>query len=213
MQWEAVHNIKSSHYKVHKTWLGEHLDKRFDEIIELDMSYNHEYFKNNIHAIRNLPFLQIINVTLSDFDDKSMESIRYCYNLKELYASDTQITNAGISNLENLKHLKIVYLDNTLISNDCLKYIISSRNILNLSFRGTKINDSSLKYIKYFKNLESLDLSISSVNDITDLRNCANLTSLKLSNTSVSDEYMTELSNLHSIKRLNINHTKITDIS
>ncbi len=112
--------------------------------------------------------------------------------LQELHYLDlsgTQVSDAGVECLKDLKLL----------------------NHLNLS--GTQVSDAGLEILKELPNLGVLDLSKTQVSDvgIEHLEGVTNLRILYLSNTQVSDKGLESLKGLTNLEWLYLNQTQVSD--
>jgi Leucine-rich repeat (LRR) protein len=114
-------------------------NKPYDQIIELDCSYNQ---LTSLEGIENLVNLE--GLYCSDNQLTSLEGIENLINLKELICSNNQLTS--LEGIENLIHLKGLYC-----SDNQLNSLEGIENLINLKKLWCSNNQFSNDYIKYIK--------------------------------------------------------------
>ena len=72
---------------------------------------------------------------------------------------DTQVTDAGLKELKELKNLTLLDLGGTQVTDAGLKELKDLKNLTSLDLGGTQVTDAGLKELKDLKNLTSLDLA------------------------------------------------------
>ncbi len=138
----------------------------------------------------------------------SLEDLKYCTNLKELYIGMNKIND--ISALENLTQLQIINLTSNEISD--ISALENLENLEKLTLDHNNISDASA--LSGLEKLFLLDLGSNNDNTFSDLESISKiktLESLTLYNNACSD--ITALKNLTNLEFLSLSTNGITDVT
>jgi hypothetical protein len=119
--------------------------------------------------LRELPALQKLVLQASVVNDKTLAEIGRMRSLKLLYLGNSKLTDAGLAKLKDLD------------------------DITHLDLFETAVTNSGLAALGELANLEDLNLSGTKVTDVTALKACKKLTTLKLTRTDVTAKSVTDL--------------------
>jgi serine protease inhibitor len=124
----------------------------------------------------------------------------------------TQVTDAGLKRLKDLKTLATLNLFGTPVTDAGLKELKELKNLSTLELGQTQVTDAGLRELKDLKNLAALGLAGTQVTDegLKELRDLKSLTALNLQGTQVSDEGLKELKDLKNLAALNLDNTQVT---
>ncbi len=161
----------------------------------------------------------------------TLDDLKYCTNLKELYIGLNQVSD--ISGISELNQLKVVNLTSNQISDvsslanikTLEKLVLDHNNISDISSLtglenltlldlGSNNNNTfnDMESISKFTNLESLTLYNNMCSDISLLSNLTKLEFLSLSTNDITD--ITSLENLTNLKRLYLGQNyNLSDVS
>jgi len=85
--------------------------------------------------------------------------------LRKLYLSNTQITNAGLVHLKGLTNLDTLILTNTKITDAGLVHLKDLTNLIWLDLSHTQITDAGLEHLKELTNPLYLNLNFTQLTD------------------------------------------------
>lgn len=126
---------------------------------------------------------------------------------------NTQITDVGLTHIDDLIGLKSLHLNNTPIADAGLGKLadLASLEILNLA--GTQVTDAGLIHLKELTELKWLVLSDTDITaaGLVHLEGLYRLEGLFLIGTQITDVGLQQLEGLTSLKELNLSNTNITD--
>lgn len=130
--------------------------------------------------------LETLDVTLCPVTDEGFASIAAMKDLRRLWARDTLITGAALTNLAALDHLE------------------------DLDLQGTRIGDEGVAHLARLKNLRKLNLQSTDVTDasMTALAGLTNLEVLNLYRTRVSNSGAADLKTLKALRTLDLRYTR-----
>ena len=113
----------------------------------------------------------------------------------EVDLGKTEVTDAGLKDLKELKGLRTLNLSRTKITDTGLKDLKELRGLRFLALDRTQITDAGLKDLKELKDLKTLYLYENQITDagLKDLKELQNLQSLCLVGTKISSAGMTDL--------------------
>src|SRR5262249_25521990 len=125
----------------------------------------------------------------------------------------SEITDAGLKVLKDLKSLQKLDLGATKVTDAGLKELKELKSLWWLDLGGNKVSDVGLKELKALQRLEWLDLVNTTVTDagLKELKELKDLRILKLSHTAITDRGLQELKAVESLQRLEFDDTAVTD--
>ena len=177
-------------------------NSKFNNLTYLSLINCDELTKDLYSYIRNftkLTYLTIKSSAMDEMNDTVISNLSTLTNLEHLNLYCTCITDASIADIStfypNLTKLNVSLCR---ITNNCLDSISKITKLSKLNLRARYAEEPFL-----LNNLS-----------IKKIINLQNITSLKLQNTLINDESVKIISeSFINLVKLNINHTKITDIS
>jgi uncharacterized protein YjbI with pentapeptide repeats len=143
-------------------------------------------------VIRPFPLGLGLNVDLSDtsITDNGLISLQ---GLKRefglwLHLVNTQITNAGLRHLRDLRRLEILHLENTKVTDAGLIHLSGLSSLRTLNLSKTRINGAGLKHLSGLRKLRSLNLAGTQITiaGLKNIRELSALSSLDLRETKVT---------------------------
>ncbi len=148
-----------------------------------------------------------LRVSSHGVTDSELSKLQGRKNLKKLYASDSQITSAG---LKYLSQLQLTELD---LNYGHIASVDDLGSITTLEALGLASNNvTSIAGLRPLKNLKKLDLSDTKISDqsLGDLAPLVNLTSLNLARTKITDAAINHVLPLKKLTSLDLSDTEIT---
>jgi tetratricopeptide (TPR) repeat protein len=177
------------------------VDRKFDEDIEKVKNFELDkiwlmqflYTESNLRKCENLPGLQYLDLALSGFTDKQIESVLRMPNLLGLNLEGSKVIT--LNRLGELKKLKNLSLKDTQISDSALLNVAKVRTLEDLSLAGAKkLTDEGLKFLIPLKHLKTLDLSQTRITSksLKYIKKIPELKALILSGTAVDENGLRE---------------------
>jgi beta-lactamase regulating signal transducer with metallopeptidase domain len=144
--------------------------------------------------------------------DKDLAMIK-CFNLVALGLQRTEVTDAGLAHIQDMKRLGDLDLCDTQISDAGLVHLKRLSALGSLSLIRTKVTDAGMKHLTPLKNLYMLILTQTAVTDkgLVHLGDFPKLRTLILGQTSITDEGLRHLRTLTSVNHIRLNGTGISD--
>ncbi len=145
--------------------------------------------------------------------DEDLKLFCFLDNLETLDLYDTNITDAGIANLNALPALIKIDLYNTSTGDASLEHLSRFGTLRSLSMQQTAVTNAGLKYLAGLSSLDSLNLGNTAINDsgLIHLKTLAGLQWLQLSFTNVTDSGLMNLQDLKSLRELYLTDTQVSD--
>jgi hypothetical protein len=132
-----------------------------------------------------------------------------------VYLKGTQVTDAGLKELKDLKQLNFLDLSGTQVTDAGLKELKDLKQLHFLDLRGTKVTDTGLKELKGLTQLRVLRLGgFGLVTDagLKELKGLKQLEELHLNATKVTDAGLKELKGLTQLEELRLGFTRVTGV-
>lgn len=125
----------------------------------------------------------------------------------------TQVSDAGMENLEKMTGLTWLNLGGTHVSDTGLVHLKGLRALKTLFLNGTRVSDAGLVHLKGLTALEYLFLDETRVSDtgLVHLKGLRGLKTLSLIGTRVSDAGLAHLKGLTALKELDLSYTHLSD--
>ena len=107
------------------------------------------------------PDRPVISVDLdeTEIDDAGLSNLKGLTRLQLLSIDGTRITDIGLANLKGLTSLTDLSLDNTEIGDAGLAQLDGLKNLQKLSLDRTRVSDDGLRHLKGMKRLENLSFA------------------------------------------------------
>lgn len=165
-----------------------------------------------VQNIRSLQKLRSLLVWQSDFGKRPLPLNIWFPNLSNLKATNCEIDNRMIPNLNGLP-LTELSLSETELSGGLLKELATLKHLRSLDLSKTKINDLAMVSIAELTELEDLNLAGTNISatGIAQLKKLEKLKALNLSHTSVAGLPADTFSQMNVLKSLDLSATDLTD--
>jgi hypothetical protein len=133
-------------------------------------------------------------------------------DLHALDLSHSQVQDAGLLHLTNLKGLKVLELTSTSIGDNGLVAISHLVNLQSLGLSHSRVTTAGLTHLKNLRLLREIWLSSNNIDDaaLDFFQNMIILVQLGLSGTKVTDAGLSKLAHLKKLLRLYLFNTKVT---
>ncbi len=133
-----------------------------------------------LEHLKRLSKLRSLDLWNSNLTDAGLQQIEGLSNLELLNAGFTEVTDAGLAHIAKLTSLQSLGLTATKVTDVGLEQLKGLSNLESLSLWHTKITDAGLKSVKSLVKLKGLDLGFTRVTDagIENLKRLASLSSL-----------------------------------
>ena len=152
-----------------------------------------------LRSVCNFPRLQRLYLCKGQATDDAMKSVTHLKELRYFYAGDaSQVSDAGVRHLGDLKELVSIHISNSQIGNDSLALFATLPKVRRLAVEGNAFTDEGLAHLARMRALELLSIGPGTVEGITDaglehLHNLTSLLSLDLIGTAVTPAGIAEL--------------------
>jgi len=170
------------------------------------------------NGMKHVPSLQSLQrLTIGGkMSDKTMNYISQLESLKGIYLKGTNITNAGLRHLAKAVSLEeLVLQNNKYVGDRGLVHLSELPNLRYLLLQGENFSDKGMRYLRDIRSLRILHLGyLTQLTDaaLVDLSHISGLQNLCLYwNKNISDEGISHLCRLPSLKKLDIGHSQATD--
>ena len=156
-----------------------------------------------------------LSLDYTRINDETMALINKLFpNLWGLHVEYTQISNAGVYKLTDLKNLHHFTLNGTRVDDEVVPFIVKSfPKLVKLSFVKTKVTDEGMKPLKDMKNLQTFYMDGTKLGDKTiDIVSKHPLSTLSFSSTLVSDKSLPKIAKIKTLEFLSLaNCSRITE--
>lgn len=190
------------------------------EVIHLAETQVNDAGLSHLKQFAQLRALELHGVPITDDGLAHLESLKKLVwlSLASSPAQDSQLTDAGLDHLGELRDLRFLHLGGTKVTDRGLAKLVALNNVewLGLGFTYEGITDEGLAIIsEQFPKLQTLGLLYTSVTDdgLRHLRGLASLEQLDLSFTKIQGGELNQLARLPKLKWLGLGGPKITDAS
>jgi hypothetical protein len=165
--------------------------------------------------------LDALFISASSLDDaenqrcnQAMKYASHFKSLKDINVDRSDVSDTGLSLLQNLPSLEAVSTMLCDINGSCLPTLSKLPKLHALNLWGTHVSESNYKYFSLFKNLDYLNLSQTKMTVIgfKEIGKCTSLKELLLAyNVSFTDEMVSSLLPLKNLEKLDLRQTSISD--
>jgi hypothetical protein len=137
----------------------------------------------------------------------------YRASLREVYLTNTQVTDAGLAHLKRFTNLRALGLSGTAVTGAGLAHLKEMANLQSLGLACPRLTDAGLGYLKGLTNLRDLSLAGAGISDggLAHLKGLARLDTLSLTGTRVTDAGLKHLRGLSRLHRLYVGGTRVSD--
>jgi Leucine rich repeat/Leucine Rich repeat len=124
---------------------------------------------------------------------------------------DSDVTDAGLANLEGLSELQTLVLTGTKVTDVGLSNLRGLAHLQNLTLSGDTITDAGLVNLSQLPRLQELDLARTNITDaaLKHLSGLKQLRTLNLRGTKVTDAGLKHLKGLSQLKQLALTAAKV----
>ena len=174
--------------------------------------YDIEVPDEAVAALTSLPQLETVRLGRSRLNDESLAHLRTT-RIKELYLSESTVTDAGLVHLKGMHDLASLSLSGTrtAITDAGIAQLSELTSLQSLDLRQAKITDDGLRHLSQLNALTSLQLRGANINEgLKHLSTLQNLTTIDLAYTSVSDRSLTSLYGLAHLKDVDLAATLVS---
>ena len=160
----------------------------------------------------HMPNLRDVYLSNTDMTDLGLSRLAQSKRLKILEADTTRITDKGMAYVCQMPQLQELSLSDTLITDQGLKQLKGLSQLRRLNLAGTKITSKALANIRFFDLLEKLTVDRTSVTDqgLSHLILLQHLTTLSLAGTDITDRALNHIKQLKSLKSLDLTNTTVS---
>jgi hypothetical protein len=116
-------------------------------------------------AVKGLPKLLLLNLTLTSVGDDGLRVVRTLPRLRSLFLGATKVTDAGMAHLKDLTQLEVLIFRDNNVTDAGVSHLAGLTNVTGLNLAGTKVTDACLKYMQGKSRLTKLNLSRTAVTD------------------------------------------------
>ncbi|MBU6453699.1 MAG: protein kinase [Cyanobacteria bacterium REEB67] len=164
----------------------------------------------NIKQIAECKWLKKLILNNCDIDNASLERL-VALDLTLVNMSESNLDDVGLNNILKLKDLKDLNVKSTGISSTGIKKIATMPKLTRLTLANTHVQDFDLKDFAYTK-VDYLDIGDNPQLTTECFRNLGKLHIwlLRLSGTAFDDKGLAYLSEMNTLCRIDLSHTKIT---
>lgn len=157
------------------------------------------------------PNLKSISLSGQGFDDRVVPYLHEMDKLEDLHLRHTQLTDAGLADLNSLKHLVSLDLEQCSLTGKGLLKLSDLKDLKLLELEGNPIEDPSLSALKNFPELESLDLTMTHATSesLVNLKFVPKLRELSLGGVPLTDDALAHLEPLVNLEILRLPSTGI----
>lgn len=106
----------------------------------------------------------------SQITNAGLSNLQHVPNLCRLDLSNTSVTNEGLSALKTLTKLEEVYLNDTAVTDAGVPQLSQLKSLKTLFLSGTKVSDASVPHFESMSSLEHLELRDTGVTEIAAAR-------------------------------------------
>lgn len=144
-------------------------------------------FNRACELLDDLPWLQALDVSRTEFSDEQANHLRNLHRLKSLTAVNTPLTDSGLKHVATLKELEALNLSGTQITSAGLTSLKSLDELKVVDISRTKVT-GSLRPLTELPSLEWLVIRNLALNGeaVASLSECPSLRTLSIEGTTVS---------------------------
>lgn len=157
-----------------------------------------------------------LSLDSNHFTDEGTRHLGRLKNLKSIDMDNVGITSSGTTFFANLRHLQSICMENTNISDDSIGHLKASKDELcYIDFSGTKLTPKGIASMLEFQSLLSLTLNRLPVDDdfAKELWRLDYLEEIDLCDTLITDQGISWMAGMESIRELYLDGTNITNKS
>jgi Leucine Rich repeat len=149
----------------------------------------------------------------SEMTDAGLTNLEGLGKLRRVFLSGPGFTDVGLAHLEHLTRLRALGLSGCNITDEGLIHLGRLTNLEGLGLTDCKVTDAALVHLKGLTKLKALGLTNCPVTNagLVNLEGLTNLQDIKLNGTNISDRGLVHLRNLTGLRFLSLVNTRVTD--
>jgi hypothetical protein len=189
--WECKDGLPRgpAHRPWYADWLAYHLgvgDDYFSDVVFVSFTASPSDAK--LALVAELHRLQVLEIFGASPSPREARLLGHQI-LNNTEGDDTNVTDAGMANLQMLTSLRRLCLWDTLVTDNGMKHLKGLTNLRELDLSCTAIGDAGLHHLEGLARIQKLDLSYTEVSNagIEPLKKLTNLQSLDVRGTKVDD--------------------------
>jgi internalin A len=164
---------------------------------EIDRGFNPDPWTDEALAgIRTLTNMRRLDLGASQVTDAGLQYLGEMKELTWLWCAATPVTGSGLKHLAGLSKLKVLNLNESQVTDEGLAAIPSLPELTVLDLGKTKVTDAGLRYLSKLPKLEALYMDGTAVTDaaVPTLKQLAVLRNLYATNTKMTPAGVADLS-------------------
>jgi hypothetical protein len=169
---------------------------------------------SDLAALLDLENVSYLDLTGTTVGDEAMTYLPRIKGLQIVVLKDTQVTDAGMSHLEQVAEL-VQLICNQSIGDEGLASLATADKLNFLNLENSRVTDDGLAHLVALKNLRRLNLNETGITDkgLEHVQQMSNLHSLRLHGTKITDKGLPLLENLSNLTALIISNTDVTPVA
>lgn len=180
-------------------------------LTKLDLS-NITCKDEGIHGIDKLTNLESISIKCSeDVGNETLKSMKNLKRLVELDVSMSGVTDDGIAHIQHLPYVSFLGMAGGKLTNKSLKHVSALKELRYIDFPQS-LKDEDLRHLQDLVKLRNLRLGNVTDEGMSWVARLNSVRSLDFSRSKITDKTLAILSNYAKLKELNLSGTDITDL-
>jgi Leucine-rich repeat (LRR) protein len=163
---------------------------------------------DDLQLLADLPRLTRIDLIGPSFTDRSLSSFKGCKTLESLILRETEVTAAGLRQLQHASSLRRLFLIGSAVNDSTLTCLEAFPKLEELWLDETSITDQGLENLKYVPQLKELYLSDAPLVNRGPV-NLPRLESLRLARCRVSNSAMRDVGTLKHLVQLEFTECEV----
>jgi hypothetical protein len=169
---------------------------------------------SDLAALLDLENVSYLDLTGTTVGDEAMAYLPRIKGLQVVMLKDTQVTDAGMSHLEQVTEL-VQLICNQSIGDEGLALLTTADKLNFLDLENSRVTDDGLAYLVAMKSLQRLNLDETGITDkgLEHVQQLSKLHTLQLRGTKITDKGLQLLENLSNLSALIISDTDVTPVA
>jgi hypothetical protein len=157
--------------------------------------------------------LEALLLNMNEIDDRLMEAVSHCVNLKRLELNETDLTDEQLKFVKPLAKMRGLSLAKTLITGPGLANCVGMKDLETLNVSGCSLKPGSLDWLPKMSKFNNINMThcLASDRDVAILSQLPLLYWISLDlNNDVTDRGIVKLAALKNLRMLNLEDTSVT---
>ena len=169
---------------------------------------------SDLAALLDLENVSYLDLTGTTVGDEAMTYLPRIKGLQVVMLKDTQVTDAGMSHLEQVAEL-VQLICNQSIGDEGLASLATADKLNFLDLENSRVTDDGLAHLVAMKSLQRLNLDETGITDkgLEHVQQLSKLHTLQLRGTKITDKGLPLLENLSNLSALIISNTDVTPVA